>query len=295
MQPSRPTATIPTVAYQAALTARDNNGVVTAEDDIAAAEIETMYHQHLPGARVNRCRRADVDYLNVPNTRIGSAVRLGGEEVALARATTTRAHPCVGHCAGASLARDQVGPSHRDVPSHHPAVGPHLTINTIQHYLRRMAYSGGTPRSNQTTPSGSDARAANGAEGGVAGANQPLSNTAQPVARITLRTIRQYLRQKGYSTRCVTAESIQSRLASVNLSVAVLLIALQTVHSCNHPVLRALNVSAYEQEALIFRLSGIVINKSGFRQAIQTCVLGANNDPNRLISNILQLIRGSAV
>ena len=243
---------------------------------------------------MNRRQSGDAEYLNASANRIAPAGRLGWEQVALARQNSVQ--PSAGSGSGAELARDGAGPSHRDVPSHFAASGPHLTIETIQHYLHRMAYVSATQRSNESTPSGRDVRATNGAEG-IAGAHHrhPLSSTAQPVSRITVKTIRQYLHQQGHSTRSVSAESIQSRLDSVNLNVAVLLIALQTVHDCNHPVLRTLNVSAYEQEALIYRLSGIVVNKSGFRQAIKTCLLRANNDPNRLIRSVLQLIRGIAV
>ena len=291
MHPLRPTATHPTEAYHSAPTVRADHGVATAEDDSAPANSETRYQQHPPRACVNRRQSGDAEYLNASANRIAPAGRLGWEQVALARQNSVQ--PSAGSGSGADLARDGAGPSHRDVPSHFAASGPHLTIETIQHYLHRMAHVGAAPRSNESRPSGRDVRATNG----IAGAHHrhPLSSTTQPVSRITVKTIRQYLHQKGYSTRSVSAKSIQSRIDSVNLNVAVLLIALQTVHDCNHPILRTLNVSEYEQEALIYRLSGIVINKSGFCQAIRTCLLRANNDPNRLIRSVLQLIRGIAV
>ena len=237
MHQLRPTATHPTAAHHSALTAREDHGVITAEDDTALAESQTRSEQHPPRACDNRCQSGDADYLNASADRIAPAVCLGWEQVALARENSVQ--PRAGNGAGANIARNSVGPSHRDAPSHFAASGPHLTIETIQHYLRRMAYVGATPRSNERTASGRDVRATDGVEGG-AGAHHrhPLSNTAQPVSRITVKTIRQYLHQKGYCTRSVSAESIQSRLDSVNLSAAVLLIALQTVHHCNDPVLR---------------------------------------------------------
>ena len=109
--------------------------------------------------------------------------------------------------------------------------------------------------------------------------------TAAPL--VTAETIRQYLVAKGYVGTNMAVKTIQNRLATVNLSPATLLTALETLHALHHPVLAQLAVRDTERDRMIYRLVGIALNKSGFRPQIKAILRSANDNPNRLIAAML--------
>ena len=119
------------------------------------------------------------------------------------------------------------------------------------------------------------------------------TSSASPV---TIDTIRQYLRERGHINNEWARQSLndlntQNRLNSANLSAKTLLIALQIAHNPNHPLLERLGVKDNEHEPLIARLAGIVMSKVGFRSSIKTLALNANDNPDQLITNLLQYVR----
>ena len=113
-----------------------------------------------------------------------------------------------------------------------------------------------------------------------------------PVSAVTLATIRQYLRQERRPPgQGLLDTALQRRLDIASLSAATLLAALQIVHDANHPFLTRLGVSHHERGALIYRLSGIADNRSGFRTPIRSAARNANDDPEQLIANVLEYVR----
>ena len=85
----------------------------------------------------------------------------------------------------------------------------------------------------------------------------------------------------------MAVKTIQNRLATVNLSPATLLTALETLHELHHPLLAQLAVRDTERDRMIYRLVGIALNKSGFRPQIKAILRSANDNPNRLIAAML--------
>ena len=104
----------------------------------------------------------------------------------------------------------------------------------------------------------------------------------------TVDTIRQYLSDIGHHGKYVANETIHRRLHEGNLSTETLLAAIQTTQNPNHPLWETLSASQSHREAVFSKLSGIVTNKSGFRDSIKTLVQMANNNPEQLIANLLQ-------
>ena len=118
------------------------------------------------------------------------------------------------------------------------------------------------------------------------GAAQSSDDTASPY------TIQRYLRRKGFERKeFLKYGAIQNRLDSVNLSAQTLLDALKIVDTANHPLLLALCVNVQEHEILTGKLTGIMTKPQGLRTAMKTAAQNCNNNPDRLITSILQHIR----
>ena len=109
---------------------------------------------------------------------------------------------------------------------------------------------------------------------------------------VTVSTIRNFLLAKQHpDSQLIYDDTVRERLNEGNLSAETLLIALQTVHDANHPLLARLGVNDQEQRELVARLSGIVTNRSGFLPPIKKLVVQANNNPDQLIAAILEYLR----
>ena len=125
----------------------------------------------------------------------------------------------------------------------------------------------------------------------------PVTDAATSSASsVTISTIRNYLREKGYTNpewvcQGLSEANAQNRLDSANVSAQTFLTALQIAHTINHPLLERLRVSDEELKGLIARLTGIVMTKAGFRPSIKTLVLNAHNNPDQLIANVLEYVR----
>ena len=112
--------------------------------------------------------------------------------------------------------------------------------------------------------------------------------------RLSVDAIPQYLSTLGYAPRrgFLADATIGHRLIEGGLSVETYLAALNIAHTPNHPVLARLGVSTSDREALMYRLAGIAVNRSGFRHEIRGVTQQCNNNPNQLIYVILQYVRG---
>ena len=124
----------------------------------------------------------------------------------------------------------------------------------------------------------------------VPGASAEIgTSTASP---ITVSTIRQYLLEKRLVNKFFLMDmTIQDRLNEGNLSAETLLVALQTVHNDNHPLLARLGVRDLERSELIYRLAGIATNSAGFRKKMKTAAQSANNNPDQFVAAVLGQIR----
>ena len=111
-------------------------------------------------------------------------------------------------------------------------------------------------------------------------------------SHVTIITIQRYLIEKGYQAQnFLKDETIQRRLNTANLSAETLLAALQTAHSPHHSLLTRLSMRHHEQTELRYMLAGITFSCAGFRPAIKEVVQNANNNPDQLITNLLQYVR----
>lgn len=107
---------------------------------------------------------------------------------------------------------------------------------------------------------------------------------------VTIITIQRYLLERGHlASKFLEDSTIQACLDSANISAESLLVALNIAHDACHPLLVSLGVCDHERADLIFKLAGIVNNKSGFRNSMKTAAQNANNNPEQLIENILNL------
>lgn len=116
----------------------------------------------------------------------------------------------------------------------------------------------------------------------------PIDVATSSAAPITVDTIRRYLSGIGHHGKYMADATIQGRLNGTNLSTETLLAAIQAAHNPNHPIWAAMGASQFEREAVFLKLSGIVTNKSGFRESLKTRVRNANNNPEQLIINLLE-------
>ena len=110
-------------------------------------------------------------------------------------------------------------------------------------------------------------------------------------SQVTIGTVLEYLSERGRGCDNLRYGTVLSRLQSVNLSAETLLTALKAAFDADHPLLATLGVNPYERSELINRLDGIVNIKSGFRQEIKTAAQNSNDDPEQVITNLLQLMR----
>ena len=114
-------------------------------------------------------------------------------------------------------------------------------------------------------------------------------------AHVTVHTIIQHLLTRGYeSSEFLSENIIQDRLNSAQLSAATLLNAIKIMqnHPVNDPILVSLGVrNKTEREEVIYRLIGIVINRSGFRPGMRTAAINCENNSHQLITGILQHVR----
>ena len=110
---------------------------------------------------------------------------------------------------------------------------------------------------------------------------------------VTASTILRYLRDTGdVSSGTISDGTVDNRLDLVNLSAETLLIALQTANSPDHTVLANLGVNPSERFEIRNRLAGIATNKSGFGKAIKMAAINSNDNPQQLIANLLDYLRG---
>ena len=110
---------------------------------------------------------------------------------------------------------------------------------------------------------------------------------------VTVDTIRQYLRQKGFADSNMMDLTIQDRLNVANLSAETLFFALQTIHTAEHRLLAVLGMRSEERESIIFKLSGIITRKNGFPQSLKRITKNCNNNADHLITDLLQYVRNS--
>ena len=111
-------------------------------------------------------------------------------------------------------------------------------------------------------------------------------------SHVTIITIQRYLIEKGYEAKnFLKDETIQRRLNAANLSAETLLAALQTTHNPHHALLSQLHMHQHEQTELKYMLAGITFSCVGFRPAIKEIVQNADNNPDQLITNLLQYMR----
>lgn len=118
-----------------------------------------------------------------------------------------------------------------------------------------------------------------------------IANTGSSSAsHATISTVLDYLAERGRGGQLVYG-TINSRLNSTNLSAETLLSALKVTDDANHPFLAAMGVNDFERSELFKRLDGIVNNSSGFKKGIKEAVKNSNNDPQKLLENILYYVR----
>ena len=114
-------------------------------------------------------------------------------------------------------------------------------------------------------------------------------------ADVTVETIAQYLLTKGYTySEFLNDTVIQDRLNSTHLSAETLLNAIKIMqsHPVNDPLLASLGVrSRTERGEIIYRLIGIIINRSGFRPGMQAAARNCEDNPHKLITGILAHVR----
>lgn len=109
---------------------------------------------------------------------------------------------------------------------------------------------------------------------------------------VNIGNIRQYFLQMGHSnTDRLKNEVINNRLNSANLDAETLLSAIQSVYNINRPLPENMTISRQERAEVIYRLAGIITNRSGFLEAMKNAAQNSHNDPDELIKNVLRHIR----
>ena len=120
----------------------------------------------------------------------------------------------------------------------------------------------------------------------------PIANAGQSSAsHVTIDTMKNYLRAKGYRCTQMMDTTLIDRLNSANLRVETLFAAIKTVHNADHPLLATLNVNVSERYDLINRLVVIASASYGYHSRIKAAIENNNNDPEQLIANILNYVR----
>ena len=110
---------------------------------------------------------------------------------------------------------------------------------------------------------------------------------------INVGTLKDYLRGKGHNPRgfIIKDGTIKSRLERIGFSAENFLSALHIAYDPNHPLLDTLGISVSDQELIIYRLESMVMKPQGFNPAIRDCAQNSNNNPERLIRNLLEFVR----
>ena len=109
-------------------------------------------------------------------------------------------------------------------------------------------------------------------------------------APVTVNTIRAYLRARG-GVEGVSETTLQNRLYSADLSAETLFFALQVLADADHPLLSQLNMGNKDRDKVMYRLTGIAMNKSGFLEPIRNVAKNAQDNPEQLIANMLEYVR----
>ena len=121
--------------------------------------------------------------------------------------------------------------------------------------------------------------------------NRTAEATPSSAASVSIDTIRQYLREKGYRDCNLLDETIETRLEVANLSAATYFSAMQILHTPGHPLSVDLGLRHEEIGSLIYKLSGIFTRKNGFTQSLKRITLNCNNNPVLLLSKLLENVR----
>ena len=112
-------------------------------------------------------------------------------------------------------------------------------------------------------------------------------------SQVTIGTILQYLEEKEIRLHKNIHDTTASRrLHAHDLSPETMLAAIKIAYDTNHPLLATLSANDDERYALISRLSGVVTQAQSFRPGIRQAFSNSNNNPEQLIANVLQYIRG---
>ena len=111
-------------------------------------------------------------------------------------------------------------------------------------------------------------------------------------SHVTIGSLRSFLRSNGRSAGGHMYDpTIQGRLDAANLSAETLLAALEIIETPNHPLLETMGLENTESHSIFSKLAGIVNHSGGFTIELRRAAQRANNNPDQLIANLLQLIR----
>ena len=120
--------------------------------------------------------------------------------------------------------------------------------------------------------------------------NRPAASSSSSRSA-TLAEIVEALRRAGIVyKRTVFEDTLCSRLQMMGISTTTLLAAIKIACSTHHPVMRSLNSNRDEAITVINELASM-INYAGAKPHIATAANNSDNDPARLIANILETIR----
>ena len=115
--------------------------------------------------------------------------------------------------------------------------------------------------------------------------------TSSSAAPVTVDTIRQYLRDKGYKDSNLIDETIENRFDTANMSEQTYFSAIEILHTPDHPLLANLGLRKEEIATIIYKLTGIVTRKNGFTQSLKRITQDCDNNPAQLISKLLENVR----
>ena len=115
--------------------------------------------------------------------------------------------------------------------------------------------------------------------------------TSSSAASVTVDTIRQYLRDKGYKDCNLIDVTIESRFEVANLSEQTYFSAMQILHTPDHPLFAELGLRNEEVASIIYKLSGMITRKNGFTQLLKRITQNCNNNSEQLIIKLLENVR----
>ena len=123
-------------------------------------------------------------------------------------------------------------------------------------------------------------------------ANAIADASRSSASNVNIRTIKQYLVEMGHTNiDRLKDKVIQNRLDLSNLSAKTLLSAIQFAYDINRPLPENLTISREERAELIYRLAGIITNKSGFLEGTKAAAQNSNNNSEKFITLLIQYIR----